>query len=231
MEKYGIEINVADIFYRHFELAPSYSSLMGVLATSPLSIIYGATNTGKTFAIKKILEAYPGWMIYIKSSPIDWEKDNVINLDASEQTFDVIFELINLRKEKIKKGENVDQIMLVFDDILHLEGANTKFVSLTKLLAYSGRHYGFSTCIITQSYMQITKSIRGQASFFLSLLPIGDTYRSQIYHDYWKIFRSDRDLTELEKLPKHSFIVRISPSTRILGIADPKSETGRLIAL
>ena len=208
MEGFNLSGFVSDILRNNFKLVNDYGDFLHCFKV-PFSIIYGGTESGKTYSMKRIFEAYKGTILYVKTSPVDWEKDGVINLDANMNTFKLIRLLLDERTEKIRNHEKMAWAFIVFDDIQNLsKDDNREFELLLDTLSYSGRHYKLRTIILAQHYVGIPKRSRAQAGTFLSLLPISDTYRHQIYLDYWKIFESDTNLTELEKLPEHSFILK-----------------------
>ena len=225
MENLGLSNDVSNIIHNSFNSIDNYTQLLPYIQSSPFTLFYGPTASGKTFALKSIFKLATGSLIYIRSSPVRWESDNqlfsVKHLDSSMKTINMVNKLIKSRGDRIKNGE-VDDIAwcsIVFDDIQNLDKSiSNAFTVLMSTLAFSGRHYKIRTIVLVQSYMRLEKSIRSQASSFLCLLPINDTYRRQIYTDYWQIFDNDRALTELETLPKYSFLFKFETKTRLYHI-------------
>lgn len=211
MEKFGLSVSVSDVLQKNFKNINDYNELLPYIQNSPVSIIYGGTKSGKTYALKEIFKNATGSIIYIRSSPPRWTSENpllkISNRHPDEKTFTNIDKLLKNRSKKIELGESPNMITLVFDDIQNLpKDLNYEMEKLLNLLAYSGRHYNIRTIILVQNYRGLPKGIRAQASSFMALLPISQTYREQIYRDYLKIFKSDRDLIEISRFPRHSLL-------------------------
>lgn len=222
MEDYNLSDNVVDTLRENFTRVDDHGQLLQYFKKSPFSIFYGPTRSGKTHALKKVFDGVKGTIIYIRSSPVRWtsESGTIINKNADGKTFKQIHEVIESRSYKIKRGDTeLNWVTIVFDDIQNLSTNNEgEFNTLVKLLACSGRHYKIRTIVLVQTYMKLDKAIRSQASSFFSLLPISDTYRNQIYRDYWRIFKTENDLVELEKLPQFSFLFKFENRTRFYGL-------------
>jgi len=217
----------ANTFKQSFRRINQYGQLLKFFKSSPFSLVYGPTSSGKTYALKQIFKESSGSIFYMRTSPTTWRpKDNpkirVTNRKANLATFRDINTFLNKRSEVIslKGDENtLSWMTFVFDDMLNLQGdLRLEYNKILTLLAFNGRHYRIRTIVLAQSYVKVDKSVRSQASSFLCLLPISDTYRQQIYQDYWKIFKNERDLIELEELPKHSFLFKFQNKKRFVKI-------------
>lgn len=224
MDKYIKNSNLLDNLYTNFKSISNHSQLLPYIKKSPFSIIYGPTMSGKTYALSLIFKKAKGSIIYIRSSPVRFECDNakVFNKKTNQATIDQVEKIMKSRSKKIRSGTGdlkgqspLSWITVIFDDIQNLDKElSNKYKTLISTLAFSGRHYKIRTIILLQSYMKLDKSIRSQATSFMCILPVTDSYRSQIYQDYFRIFKSEQDLVYLEKLPPYSFLFKFNNRDR-----------------
>lgn len=221
MENYIKDNALLNNLSTNFKSINKHSQILKYIMDSPFTIFYGPTRSGKTYALKLVIKEATGSIIYIRSSPVRFntkeEKRPVYNKPTDMKTITEVEKLIKYRRNLIIKGdgEKLNWITVIFDDIQSLDKTiNLAYQTLMTKLAFSGRHYKIRTICLVQSYMKLDKSIRSQAASFFCLLPVSDSYRQQIYRDYFRIFDSEKDFIKLENLPKHSFLFKFDNKER-----------------
>ena len=134
--------------------------------------IVGSTGSGKTFSLLRILEneLYQKFSYIFLLCPTfqdndtykSWkylEDDKFIVLNISQDLVEPYLSLI------MKNYRNTNSL-LVLDDVAACQSVKQRTSSLVEL-AYSGRHAGFSTIVISQHFRAISASFRDNAQHIL----------------------------------------------------------------
>jgi len=204
--KKAIKASEKDDFHKH------PLGELGIVPVNPFrSLMIGKSQSGKSNLILSLLtrtEFYKKFFdkIYLFSTTYsedsDWkqylkdnkEKDFVASSDLNEE---VIKELMDEQKNMInKKGKRLsNQILVIFDDIITNKSLKS---SIVKDLLFTGRHYLISIMISSQSYKEISRPLRMQATNIFLFRPSQDEIQ-RVSEENSNVFVDKKELNNLIK--------------------------------
>ena len=133
------------------------------------TIICGMTNCGKTFYLLNMLEKQfdKHFYYFILKCPTflwnktyqEWKYIKDSDLFAIECDQDKVDKILHIVQE-IFKGTNS---VVILDDCTSSQDVKNRTSEVVKL-AFSARHFGLSTIVITQQLISISKSYRGNVA-------------------------------------------------------------------
>ena len=136
-------------------------------------IITGMTNCGKTFFLLEMIEKkYKNHFDYIVlvCPTLSWNKtymewkyindNDVITIECEQDDVDKIVHIVS----EVYKGTNT---LIILDDCASSNDIKNRTSELVKL-AFSARHFGLSTIVITQQLTSIAKPYRENISMLVN---------------------------------------------------------------
>ena len=152
-------------------------------------IILGMTNCGKTFYLLNMLEnEYKNHFDYIVlvCPTLSWNKTykrlkylsdtDVIPIECEHDNVDNFLHIIS----EIYRGSST---LVILDDCASAQDVKNRTSELVKL-AFSTRHYGLSTIVITQQLTSIAKPYRENISKLTTFYTINRSDMKSLFDDY-----------------------------------------------
>lgn len=184
---------------------------LGVIPVNPFRMLcIGKSQSGKSTLILNLLnrkEFYKGFFdrVYLFSTSFeedtDWKsylKDTKDNVETSNDlSEEIIEEIITSQKEHIaKRGKRFSpQILIILDDIVTNKTLKSKTI---KDLLFYGRHYLISIIISSQSYKEINRPLRLQATNIALFKPSQDEIK-RVAEENSNVFIDNRELSNIIK--------------------------------
>jgi hypothetical protein len=158
-------------------------------------LVYGDTNSGKTYYTKYLISTLNFKKTYIYAGvPDQWQKDfsNVYD------NFDNIKEIVDVCKEKKSKVKRDNKFVIVFDDFNKRINTQTNQDYLN--LFTEGRHAGIRVINLAHHVQDVGPSVRNNARFIVFTKMPDDELRriAEIFYDkkYLEILRLLKDTPE-----------------------------------
>lgn len=125
----------------------------------------------------------------------------------------------------VRRGKRVEfsKIAVIFDDFQGGDDVQrTELNDLFRQLSRNGRHVNITTMVSMQGYKEMVKSVRSQASMFITMWPVHLEYRKMIWDEYFRVVKF-QEFNDLD-LPRYSAIAVVNATAKyyyLRGSAEP----------
>lgn len=221
----GNSESIAQLMSKNFDVWNSDKDVYDIVEQEQLhfNLIYAISRQGKSVFMRTLVDYYldqTNTVIFIIKQTLEPEDKDIYRLDKHGRlvfrkfdikTYDAIHSIIDEKERNLKQyfigreQMNDARIVLMFDDIQGVDSTMTRKLNIIlNELAKQGRHYNICTYVGVQSYKQIHKNVRSQASLFLTFYPIDLEYRETIYKEFFRV-GNFLDFCQI-KLPRYTIL-------------------------